>query len=85
MSIKHFFEVYSPKRMWWKIWLGLACFPMLPQHRAKLLKMGGGKIILTVGRFSYLGGYGKGFDILLKAMQVCTEEYTLYIVGDEPT
>ena len=49
------------------------------------LKLGGGKIILTVGRFSYLGGYGKGFDILLKAMQVCTEEYTLCIVGDEPT
>lgn len=45
----------------------------------------GSKIILTVGRFSYLGGYGKGFDILLKAMRVCTEEYTLCIVGDEPT
>ena len=44
-----------------------------------------GKIILSVGRFSYLGGYGKGFDILLKAMQVCTEGYTLCIVGDEPT
>lgn len=41
MTIKHFFEVYSPKRMWKKFWLGLACFPLLPQHRAKILKMGG--------------------------------------------
>lgn len=49
------------------------------------LKLGGGKMILSVGRFSYLGGYGKGFDILLKAMRICTEEYTLCIVGDEPT
>ena len=45
MSVEHFFEIYSPKRMWWKIWLGLACFPMLPQHRAKLLKWGGGKCL----------------------------------------
>ncbi|MCF2658960.1 transferase [Parabacteroides distasonis] len=41
MSIKHFFEVYSPKRMWRKLWLGLASLPMLPQHRAKILKLGG--------------------------------------------
>ena len=41
MNIKHFFEVYSPKRMWRKMWLGLASLPMLPQHRAKLLKLGG--------------------------------------------
>ena len=41
MNIKHFFEVYSPKRLWRKIWLGLTCLPMLPQHRAKLLKLGG--------------------------------------------
>ena len=43
MSVKHFFEVYSPKRMWRKIWLGLAGLPMLPQYRANFLKMGGGK------------------------------------------
>lgn len=41
MTIKHFLEVYSPKRMWRKLWLGLASLPMLPQHRAKLLKLGG--------------------------------------------
>lgn len=32
-----------------------------------------------------MGGYGKGFDILLKAMQVCKKGYMLCIVGDEPT
>ena len=41
MTVKHFFEVYSPLRMWRKIWLSLACLPMLRQHRAKFLKMGG--------------------------------------------
>ena len=41
MNIKHFFEVYSPKRLWRKMCLGFASLPMLPQHRAKLLKLGG--------------------------------------------
>lgn len=41
MSIKHFFEVYSPKRMWRKMWLGIAQWPMMPQHRAKILRLGG--------------------------------------------
>ena len=41
MNIKHLFEVYSPKRLWRKMWLGFASLPMLPQHRAKLLKLGG--------------------------------------------
>ena len=27
--------------MWRKLWIGLASLPMLPQHRAKCLKMGG--------------------------------------------
>ncbi|WP_420741420.1 glycosyltransferase family 4 protein [Limosilactobacillus fermentum] len=41
--------------------------------------------MLTVGRFSYNRGYGKGYDILLKAISLCPEDYYLYIVGDEPT
>lgn len=53
MTIKHFFEVYSPLRMWRKLWLGLATFPMLPQHRAKVLKLGGVKIS---GRALIYGG-----------------------------
>ena len=44
MTIKHFFEVYSPKRMWRKFWISLAGLPMLPQHRAKCLMMGGVKV-----------------------------------------
>ena len=41
MTIKDFYRIYSTKRIWRKLWLGLSCFPMLPQHRAKCLKMGG--------------------------------------------
>ncbi|MFT0226501.1 acyltransferase [Bacteroides thetaiotaomicron] len=41
--------------MWRKLWLGLAGFPMLPQHRAKLLKMGGVNIR---GRVLIYGGVG---------------------------
>lgn len=40
-DIKTFFEVYPPKRMWRKMWIGLADLPMMPQHRAKFLKWGG--------------------------------------------
>lgn len=53
MTIKHFFEVYSPKRMWRKIWLSIATLPMLPQHRANLLKMGG---VHVKGRTFIYGG-----------------------------
>lgn len=42
------------------------------------------KIILSVGRFSYENGYGKGFDILLNVSQKL-ENTGIYIVGDEPT
>lgn len=41
MTIKHFFEVYPPKRIWRKLWIGLADLPMMPQHRAKCLRMAG--------------------------------------------
>lgn len=53
MSVKHFFEVYPPIRMWRKLWLGLAGLPMLPQHRAKILKLGGVNI---KGRALIYGG-----------------------------
>jgi glycosyltransferase involved in cell wall biosynthesis len=43
------------------------------------------KIILSVGRFSYLGGYGKGYDVLLKAARQLPKNLGFYIVGDEPT
>ena len=41
MTTKHFFEIYPPKRMWRKMWLAVASLPMLPQHRTKVLRLGG--------------------------------------------
>lgn len=39
--------------MWRKIWLGLANLPMMPQHRAKILKYGGvnikGRVLIYSG------------------------------------
>mgnify|MGYP004630692091 FL=1 len=43
------------------------------------------RVILTVGRFSYARGYGKGYDILFKVMSRLPKTFHLYIVGDEPT
>lgn len=44
MKIKHFFEVYPPGRMWKKLWIGIAGFPMMPQHRARVLRLCGANI-----------------------------------------
>lgn len=41
MTIKDIYRIYPPIRIWRKIWLGIAGFPMLPQHRSKCLKWGG--------------------------------------------
>lgn len=41
MTLEKFFEIYPPKRMWWKLWLAMAGLPMFPQWRAKCLKLGG--------------------------------------------
>ncbi|MDO5425084.1 MAG: glycosyltransferase family 4 protein [Eubacteriales bacterium] len=43
------------------------------------------KIILTVGRFTYEEGYGKGYDSILKAAERIDPSIGIYIVGDEPT
>lgn len=43
-------------------------------------------MLLSVGRFSYDKGYGKGFDQLLKIADLMRENNIgFYIVGDEPT
>lgn len=55
VTIKYFFEVYPPKRMWRKLWIGLSSLPMLPQHRARILKLGGVNI---KGRSMIYGGVG---------------------------
>ena len=43
------------------------------------------KIIVSVGRFSYLGGYGKGYDTLLAVAEKLPKNIGIYIIGDEPT
>lgn len=42
-------------------------------------------IVLSVGRFSYEAGYGKGYDLLLKAAEKLPAEIGIYIVGDDPS
>ena len=41
MTIKDYYRIYPPIRIWRKFWLAVANMPMFPQHRAKCLKMGG--------------------------------------------
>ena len=43
------------------------------------------KILISVGRFSYLNGYGKGYDTLLKICEQLPDDIGVYIIGDEPT
>lgn len=43
------------------------------------------KMILTVGRFSYEKGYGKGYDILMRLAEYLDSSVGIYIVGDNPT
>lgn len=43
------------------------------------------RMILTVGRFSYQKGYGKGYDILMELANRIGSNVGIYIVGDNPT
>ena len=42
-------------------------------------------IVVSVGRFSYLNGYGKGYDVLIRAAKNMDSSIGWYIVGGEPT
>lgn len=42
-------------------------------------------MVLSVGRFSYLNGYGKGYDALIRAAQRLPDDIGWYIVGGTPT
>ncbi len=55
------------------------------QKVRKQLGMPEEKIVLSVGRFSYLNGYGKGYDVLMKASTALPKNVGVYIVGDAPT
>lgn len=41
MTLKDFYRIYPPKRLWRKLWLGLSSLPMMPGMRAKVLRLGG--------------------------------------------
>lgn len=43
------------------------------------------QIVISVGRFSYNKGYGKGYDVLMKIAERMSGETGFYIIGDEPT
>ena len=62
--------------------------PPTPEEKKKLraeLGLTEEKILISVGRFSYLNGYGKGYDILLKICEQLPDDIGVYIIGDEPT
>ena len=41
--------------------------------------------IISVGRFTYLNGYGKGYDVLIKAAETLPKEIGWYVIGGQPT
>ncbi len=43
------------------------------------------KVVVSVGRFSYMNGYGKGYDVLLRAAKRLTSDVGWYIIGGAPT
>lgn len=43
------------------------------------------KMVISVGRFSYLNGYGKGYDAILRAASRISPSVGWYVVGGEPT
>lgn len=43
------------------------------------------KVVISVGRFSYLNGYGKGYDAILRAAKKAGKDIGWYIVGGQPT
>lgn len=51
----------------------------------KKLGMSEQHIVISVGRFSYDSGYGKGYDLLLKSAEKLEDGIGIYIIGDEPT
>lgn len=41
--------------------------------------------VISVGRFSYMNGYGKGYDVLLRSASQMSKDIGWYIVGGQPT
>lgn len=42
-------------------------------------------VVVSVGRFSYLNGYGKGYDVLIRSATQMGKDVGWYIIGGEPT
>lgn len=61
-----------------------ACLEEKHELRKKL-GMTGKHVALSVGRFSYMGGYGKGYDAVIRAVQQLPNDTDWYIVGGAPT
>lgn len=62
--------------------------PLTNAEKQKLrLKLGikEDKVIISVGRFSYMNGYGKGYDTLLRICEELSNDIGIYIIGDKPT
>lgn len=51
----------------------------------KRLGINESKVVLSIGRFSYQKGYGKGYDTLMRASEKLSKSIGIYILGDEPT
>ena len=65
--------------------LKCVCDKELKEKIKKELGIPEDKVIVSVGRFSYNNGYGKGFDLLLDVGRMIDKNIGIYIVGDEPT
>ena len=63
-------------------------FVSRPLHKMQIRKALGMQeehIVISVGRFTYQNGYGKGYDVVLRAAAKMGPEIGFYIIGDEPT
>lgn len=43
------------------------------------------KVVVSVGRFSYMNGYGKGYDVLMRSAKHMHSDIGWYIIGGQPT
>ena len=43
------------------------------------------QVVVTVGRFTYLNGYGKGYDAVMRAAERSDRKIGWYIIGGAPT
>lgn len=71
------------------LWKRDLCEDAIPQEEKmalrKKLDIQEEKVVISVGRFSYLNGYGKGYDVLLKTAKQMDKNVGWYIIGGEPT